>query len=433
MLLREQILKLPGDKVFSMMNGFRSRLPHGFPIIIFTILTACQVNSQNGPLLSPSITPKTAASTEPIPEIQTPSPLNPTSTELFLSTQPILFYTHINPDGNRIAAGKGTLPGGKAIDISLRDIPVWVLGAPFQSGWLWAVRLESGEFQAFYQNGEDVSEVWFHAAAIDPMAPFTMIITDERVAALSLPQDERSSVSPPTYLVEEDLLAGVTRSGALILYSPTSGQETQFALDLLPDARILADERGRLLFLSGATDRYSHGVLGDDVEGSRLTLIEYSPGTSILQSIELSGDDVIEGISPIWVDMDQDGQREILVTVSNAQDGARLVIFKEDGNLFASSTAIGTGYRWRHQIAVGPFGPNGELEILSIKTPHLGGIVEYHRINGEKLDLVAQLPGFTSHTIGTRNLDLGVVADFDSDGSLELLLPNQQKTSLGAI
>ena len=35
--------------------------------------------------------------------------------------------------------------------------------------------------------------------------------------------------------------------------------------------------------------------------------------------------------------------------------------------------------------------------------------------------------------IGTRNLDLAAAGDFDGDGQIELLLPNQARTELGAI
>jgi hypothetical protein len=41
--------------------------------------------------------------------------------------------------------------------------------------------------------------------------------------------------------------------------------------------------------------------------------------------------------------------------------------------------------------------------------------------------------GFTSHVIGTRNLDMGMAGDFDGDGRVEVLLPDQTRTELGGI
>jgi hypothetical protein len=49
------------------------------------------------------------------------------------------------------------------------------------------------------------------------------------------------------------------------------------------------------------------------------------------------------------------------------------------------------------------------------------------------LRIIASVPGYTSHVIGTRNLDLAAAADFDGDGRVELLLPTQERRQLGAI
>ena len=59
--------------------------------------------------------------------------------------------------------------------------------------------------------------------------------------------------------------------------------------------------------------------------------------------------------------------------------------FDDDGHLVAEGPTIGQGYRGRHQIAVAPFGPNGELELVDVLTPHLGGIVEFYQLEEKKL------------------------------------------------
>ncbi|MCJ7557026.1 MAG: hypothetical protein MUP90_08950, partial [Gammaproteobacteria bacterium] len=91
------------------------------------------------------------------------------------------------------------------------------------------------------------------------------------------------------------------------------------------------------------------------------------------------------------------------------------------------------GYRWRNQLALAPFGPNGGLELVVVLTPHLTGVVEFYQLHAERLDVVAGVPGYTSHVIGTRNLDMALAGDFDGDGSVEVLLPGQSLTELGAI
>ncbi|MBT4502484.1 MAG: hypothetical protein HOC74_32425, partial [Gemmatimonadetes bacterium] len=44
-----------------------------------------------------------------------------------------------------------------------------------------------------------------------------------------------------------------------------------------------------------------------------------------------------------------------------------------------------------------------------------------------------RIPGYTPPRIGSRNLDMAVAGDFDGDGQIELLLPNQALTQLGAV
>lgn len=64
-------------------------------------------------------------------------------------------------------------------------------------------------------------------------------------------------------------------------------------------------------------------------------------------------------------------------------------------------------------------------------TPHIGGEVEFYRLRGDQLEIVAQVPSYTSHVLGTHNLDMATAVEIDGDGRLELLLPNQARTELG--
>jgi hypothetical protein len=187
------------------------------------------------------------------------------------------------------------------------------------------------------------------------------------------------------------------------------------------------------MLLTDPTDRYRHGVLGDALEAGSITIVETAPTVRVASVIDVPAESVVEGIAPIWVDWDGNGSREIVVTQANAATGAQIVLYDEAGQLLASGPAIGRGNRWRHQLAVAPFGPAGEVELADVLTPHLGGIVEFYQWEGETLRVVASLPGYTSHVIGSRNLDMAVAGDFDGDGRVELVLPDQALSTLGAI
>jgi len=115
-------------------------------------------------------------------------------------------------------------------------------------------------------------------------------------------------------------------------------------------------------------------------------------------------------------------QPEIIVTVSDLNQGAGIVIFSENGERIAEGPKMGQPYRWRHQIAVSVFGTNGESDLAVVRTPHIGGTVEFYQLKDGQLIVAAEFPGITSHTIGSRNLDLAAAGDFDGDGLSELLV-----------
>lgn len=107
--------------------------------------------------------------------------------------------------------------------------------------------------------------------------------------------------------------------------------------------------------------------------------------------------------------------------------------FDERGAWVAAGPPIGRGGRWRHQLAVAPFAPDGGLELVAVRTPHIGGTVELYTREGEQLRIVAELPGYTSHILGARNLDMALAADLDGDGGIEVLVPNQALDTLGVL
>ena len=161
--------------------------------------------------------------------------------------------------------------------------------------------------------------------------------------------------------------------------------QTSMPINALLDTRILQDELGRLLILSNPTADYDHGIVGDEFESSSITLINLQHNGSFVE-ISIPEGFVIEGLYPIWTDINGNGQREIIVTLSIPGQGAQLVIFNESGEIIGSGEPIGLSYRWRHQIAVAPFGPNGEIELVDVLTPHIGGVVEFFQLrNGEFL------------------------------------------------
>ena len=86
-----------------------------------------------------------------------------------------------------------------------------------------------------------------------------------------------------------------------------------------------------------------------------------------------------------------------------------------------------------HLLAATPFTTSGEIELVNVITPHIGGIVEYLTLLEDKLQVTTTLPGYSTHTIGSRNLDMALAGDFDGNGIAELLVPNQDMNALAII
>jgi hypothetical protein len=347
---------------------------------------------------------------------------------------PIVFaLTNQRLDGNRFVSGQGRLPYASPIDIDLPGKPVWIVGTPHENGIIWTVVLEEGKVVSYFSNEIEVSETSFDPSQLPPGMPPLMRSSSGGYSLVSVSDPAQSPFTHPNYLPQSNIHVYLNQNGDLEFIDPSNQHLATLKVNGLPDARILVDQQERLLLLSDPTNKYNHGVLGDNLEASSITLIDTQPTPQITSVITLPDNEVIEGIAPIWVDLDKDGDGEIVVTVSDLELGAGLVVFSEIGERLAEGPKMGRPFRWRHQIAFGELGPEGESELAVVRTPHIGGVVEYYKYTNGNLSVVAEFPGITSHTIGSRNLDMAAAGDFDGDGAIELLLPNPNLTDLVAV
>lgn len=388
-------------------------------------ITAADVGGTDVPPTMAPLPPTPDQRNQPQVNIEAPAPG---------TTQPVYGMTNLQPDGNRTVAGMGQLPEAPFVDVPLSERPMWVVGADDGQGVVWVVTLANGQNQAFRIVAGQPVTVSITPETLRPGTAPALEVQGGRYRLLASPTGAPGLNHPVVIDGITGRWAFTHLDGRLTVAAPGDPQgDLTLDVQALPDARLLQDGLGQMLLLSQPTERYSHGVLGDGVEAAGVTLVSLGDAPQVLRTFGVPETDVIEGIAPIWTDLNGDGRREILLTLSNADEGARIAVYDEQGTLLASGPAIGTGFRWRHALAVAPFGPGGELELAVVRTPHLGGIVEFYRWQGDELAIVAQISGYTSHMIGTRNLDMGAAADFDGDGRLELLLPSQDRSRLGAI
>jgi hypothetical protein len=298
--------------------------------------------------------------------------------------------------GNRLVAGCGPLDG-VVVDVALRGRPAWVLPDPSDRGGSWFVVLDDGSVEHVITAASGVASV-----------------SDDEWPPLEPGQ-------PP--------LALALAQGQVVVGS-TLGALDWFP-DALPDTRLTEVVGSALVALAGPTDRYDHGVLGDEFEASA---IEVRDESGALARIEVGAQEVVEGIAAMVVELrPDDAGQELLVTVSDAEVGARLRAYDLAGDVVVESDAIGRGYRWLHQVGADRIAPDGELEIIAVRTPHIGGIVEAYRLVGDRLERAATAEGYSSHQLGSANLDMALLADVDGDGRREVVVPRQGMTELAAL
>ncbi len=348
-----------------------------------------------------------------------------------------LAFTHGRADGNRVVDGHGAFPAVAPLDLALDGLPQWVVAATEdRKTTIWVAVLADGAVRAFRATGNAAVPIPVETdGAVRPVEmPPLLRVRDGRVTLVAAPAESHPSPLAPLLPVGNSL-ALIDIDGTLLVWETADRARApvQFPLAAPPDARLVTDGAGRVALLTGRTsDRYHHGVLGDAVEATGFAIVNVAP-PELVRRVDLPPPDVIEGLAPLWADLDGDGAPEIVVTVSSVSDGGRLVVYSQAGERLAVGPGFGRGGRWRQPVAIAPFGLTGEIELAAVRTPHIGGVVEFWRLEGTELRPVAEVPGYTSHVLGSRNLDMAIGGDFDGDGQPELVLPSQDRTRLGAV
>lgn len=200
--------------------------------------------------------------------------------------------------------------------------------------------------------------------------------------------------------------------------------------DQLPQSRAVRGNQDiAVAWLAGPTTRYEHGVLGDDLEASRLVVETYDGDTL---EFELPASRVFEDLEPRLEDLDGDNKDEILVVESDVNLGASLAIYgivERRVTRRAMTPFLGRPNRWLNPVGAGDFDADGRLDIAIVVTPHIGGILRLYHFTEPTLSQFAEVSGVSTHHIGSTELGLGQVVTLGNDGN-GLLLPDQSRRAL---
>ncbi len=192
----------------------------------------------------------------------------------------------------------------------------------------------------------------------------------------------------------------------------------------LPDG-VVIEGRGvvKRAWLVFPTRRYDHAILGDDIEAAGVR-VELAAGKQ--HTFVLPAGSVFEDRYPRLVDLDNDGIEEMVLVRSYLDRGAALAVLKVDNDgieLLAESSPIGLAHRWLNPVGAGDFDQDGLQELAVVITPHIGGVLTLYKIDGARLQPAYQMPGFSNHRIGSRELGQSAIVDVTNDGVPDLAVP----------
>ncbi len=221
----------------------------------------------------------------------------------------------------------------------------------------------------------------------------------------------------------------VARDAAAELVSDDAGPQLSPAIvadpGMLADGEITTGSgRVRAAWLTGPTEIYGHGILGDRVEATGFRVVDRDGKR---YDLGLDQRSVFEDLRVRLVDLTGDGADEFVVIRSTLDGGAALAVYRlgETGiEPVAESLAIGQPNRWLNPAGAADFDGDGVVEIAHVETPHIGGVLRVYELGGEGLKLEHSAAGFSNHAIGSRVLDMSAVVDWNADGVPDLALPD---------
>ncbi|MGH7881153.1 MAG: FG-GAP repeat domain-containing protein, partial [Candidatus Binataceae bacterium] len=202
----------------------------------------------------------------------------------------------------------------------------------------------------------------------------------------------------------------------------------------LTDGRIATGTRDiARAWFAEPTSRYDHGILGDKIEAGAL-VIEGRDGKR--QTLRLKDDAVFEDLEPRLVDLDGNGQDDIVVVKSYLKRGSCVAVIGPRRGRYetiAETPPLGAPHRWLDPAGIADFTGDGKIDIALVRQPHVVGMLELWSWENGGLRKVSELPDVTNHIAGTRAISMTAVADFDGDGIADIAAPPLDRSRLRII
>jgi FG-GAP-like repeat len=226
------------------------------------------------------------------------------------------------------------------------------------------------------------------------------------------------------------------------------------AANRLADSQVARGQRNiAWAWLASPTRRYPHPALGStEHAGSLHVLLQPQAGYADPIVLTLPLHRVFEDRVPRLLDLDGDGTDEILLIESDLFKGSALVVLgiRSERTKGIDKTALvelargpytGSTFRWLNPVGVADFDGDGRLDIASVTTPHIGGVLTlYHyrpqkspKPSGQLDGLVpfASVMDVSNHKMGELEQDLAAIVTLPGHRPA-IIVPDMTLTALHA-
>jgi hypothetical protein len=229
--------------------------------------------------------------------------------------------------------------------------------------------------------------------------------------------------------------------------APLAPPQPAAAQQRLPESLAIQGKKDvAWVWLGLPTTRYPHAAFGTPVHAGRLHVLAASASGALQEvMLTLPPQRVFEDRLPRLVDLDGDGRDEIILVESDLTRGAALVVFglRATASVAGSSAGlalvelarsppVGTAFRWLNPVGVADFDGDGQPDLASVTTPHIGGVLTLHHFRPPQLVPFARATDVSNHRFGSLEQQLAVVVE-QPGRRPTVLVPDTQHTALHAL
>ena len=193
-------------------------------------------------------------------------------------------------------------------------------------------------------------------------------------------------------------------------------------------------------WLASPTRRYPHGALGSAVHaGSVHALVRAEGRTPQVVGHVLAINRVFEDRVPRIIDLDGDGSDEIVLIEADTLRGASLVVLGVQWQQGSASLVerargpfAGSTFRWLNPVGFADFDGDGKLDVASVTTPHIGGVLTLHHFQPPQLLPFAKAMDVSNHRMGALEQRLAVIVQ-QPDLRPTIIVPDMTRQALHAL